>query len=234
VRRFLYLVLLWIAWCALGGSAFSETVRERFRGRDKLTYKVYFNGFSTGTLEWRYLGKDTVNGRSVDVLSINSTTDILQLLNLESEEKVFLDSKTYLPLKVERDIVFFGKKELIKEIYNQRKGYVKIVRSNHNGKEEILYQDRPIHHIMALLCFFPKDLDLKAGNSFNFNLPTYKVTIKMLSEREFSTKNGKRLAYYLVGEGKKKFNLWLDKKDRLPIELEFILPVGKITIVRES
>lgn len=227
-----YLVISLIVWCTFD-SAFSETVRERFRGKDKLTYKVYFNGFPTGTLEWRYVGKDRVNGRGVDVLSINSTTHILQLLNLESEERVFLDSKTYLPLKVERDIVFFGKKEFIKEIYNQKKGYIKIVRSNHTGKEEILYQDRPIHHIMALLYFFPKDLDLKAGSSFNLNLPTYKVKIKMLSEQEFSTKNGKRLAYYLAGEGQKKFNLWLDRKDRLPLSLEFILPVGKITFIRD-
>ncbi|NQT27981.1 MAG: hypothetical protein HQ570_00095, partial [Candidatus Omnitrophica bacterium] len=90
-------------------SAFAEGIEARFQSKDKLVYSVYFNGILSGYIEWEYLGRQVVDGITVDVLSVNSDTNIFNFLDLDSKEKVFLDSKTCLPIKVERDIVFFGK-----------------------------------------------------------------------------------------------------------------------------
>jgi len=99
-------------------------------------------------------------GRPVEVLSVSSDTKILRFLNLQSEEKVFIDSDAHTPVMVERDVVFFGKRELIQEIYDQKQGCVKIIRGEGDQRtEEFLYTEAPIHNILALLYFFPKDLD---------------------------------------------------------------------------
>lgn len=213
------------------GFVFTENIGKRFKNKEKLVYEVSFNGIPSGYIEWKYLGKEDVEGKPADVLSVNSGTKIIEVLNLTSREKVFLDSKTHLPLKVERDITLFGKKEFIEEFYNQTEGYVKIVRSNSQSKEELFYQDKPIHNILALLYFFPKDIDLEKDKWMHFNLPTQKIKIKMVSQRVLSVDKKEKNTYFLIGRGAKRFNLWLDKEERLPLRLEFVSPLGKIIIL---
>ena len=226
-----FILLLFVVSFFAGG-AFAENIKARFNGDSSISYKVYYNGIKVGKLAWEYLGKDVIDGKKVDILRLNSDASIFKLLSIQGDETVFLDSNTSLPIKVERDIVYFGKKEIIEELYNQEEGYVKVTKSNSKTTEEILNQEAPIHHILALLYFFPKSYEMEKGKSYVFNLPTQQVTIKLHSERNLDTKNGDHQTYLLVGRGAKRFNLWLDKKEMLPLRLEFIMPLGKISIVR--
>jgi hypothetical protein len=211
-----------------------EEIKERFGNNEKLSYKVLFNRIPVGKIEWVYLGREKIEGKLVDIISVSSNTKIFEFLNLTSEEKVFLDFKTHLPVKVERNIIFFGKKEKIEEFYNQEEGYVKIVKNHFNPQENIFYQDAPIHNILSLLYFFPKDIDLKIGDLLIFNLPTQKLKIKVLSSKILYRKGEKRDTYFLLGRGKRKFKLFLDKEDRIPLRLDFLLLIGKITILKQE
>lgn len=226
--------LFFLCFLLISGFCYCDDIEERFNGQRSLFYEVFFNGIPTGKIEWQYLGKEVVDGRQTDVILINSDTNILKLLNLESKEKVFIDSATYLPLKVERDVVFFGKKEQIKEVYNQDTGLVIITKSNTSKKQTFLHVAKPIHNILSLLYFFPKNIELIKDKPLYFNLPTQKVSIKMLYENNIAFGKGKKDIYFLAGKGDKRFNLWLDKKERIPVKMEFIVPLGKITIVRKS
>ena len=232
-------IIIGIVFLAIGNvigesSVFAESIRARFQSKEKLAYSVYFNGIPSGYIEWEYLGRQEVDGITVDVLFLNSDTNIFNLLDLDSKEKVFLDSKTCLPVKVERDIVFFGKKEIIEETYDQEKGRIRIKRSNSGEPEDILNQDTPIHNILELLYFFPQDVALESGKWMIFNLPTQKIKIKMVKERVLKVNGVKRDTYFLVGRGAKRFSLWLDKEEKMPLRLEFISLAGKITIVRKE
>ena len=216
------------------GSVFAEDIEARFQNKDKLVYSVYFNGIPSGYIEWEYLGRQEIDGITVDVLSVNSDTNIFNLFDLDSKEKVFLDSKTSLPVKVERDIVFFGKKEIIVETYDQEKGQIKIKRSSSKGSGDVLRQDTPIHNILELLYFFPQDVALEAGKWMTFNLPTQKIRIKMVKERVLKVNGVNQDTYFLIGRGAKRFSLWLDKEGKMPLRLEFISLVGKVTVVRKE
>lgn len=236
-KRFLIPIgfcVLWAVFIFINNFSYGDDIKDRFNGESAMRYDVFFNGVPTGKIEWQYLGKDTVSGRMTDVIFLNSDTNILKLLNLESKEKVYIDSATYLPLKVERDVVFFGKKEKIREVYNQDTGVVTITKDNSSKKETLLHVTKPIHNILSLLYFFPKNIDLVKNKPLYFNLPTQKVTIKMLYEKNIAFGKGKKDIYFLSGRGDKRFNLWLDKKERVPIKMEFIVPLGKITIVRKT
>jgi hypothetical protein len=214
---------------------YSENISERFNPEKKLSYEVFFNGLPTGKIEWRYLGRVSIDGHPAEVLYLNSDTEILKLLSLESKEKVFLDASNHLPLKVERDVTFFGKHETISELYNQDNGVVKIVKkTNRTGKEILLYSQKPVHNILSLLYFFPKDTILIKDKDLYFNLPTQKVKIRMVSEGTLSVERSQRHIYFLTGKGANKFNLWLDKKERTPLRIEFFVPLGKIVIVRKA
>lgn len=206
-----------------------ENIQARFHGAEKLVYKVSFNGLNVGKIEWKYLGKKILKEKEVDVLSVCSDTHLLEFFNLTSKEKVFLDSSTLLPLKVERDVIFFTNKELIQECYDQEHGKIRILRSN-SKKEELISQDKPIHNILALLYFFPKDIVLKEGKILEFNLPTQKFTIRVVKHSCEKTKQGQRKVCYLIGKGQRSFKLWLDTEERFPVRLEFMFLFGKVVI----
>lgn len=230
------LIILSLCVCAFLFSffAYGEDIKSRFHGKERLIYTIYFNGVPSGTITWTHSGQGDVNGKTAEVIGINSDTNILKLLNLESQESVFLDTENHLPLKVERDLVFFGKKEIIEEIYNQQEGYVEITKQNSSLEKKRIYQKKPIYHILSLLYFFPKNIDLIKGDVFYFNLPTQKVKVKVDSYRTLYTQNQKYETYFLLGRGGRNFNIWLDKKDRVALRVEFFVPVGKITIVKKT
>lgn len=222
-----------VAYILSNSFSFGQTIQERFQGKDTLDYLTYFNGASCGAIQWRYLGKQTIDSQQADVLSIITDTKVIKFLNMESNERVFLDSVNHLPIKVERDILLFGKKELVAEYYDQDNGIVKVIKNTTKKEETILKPNKPIHNILALLYFFPQGVDLKTGEWIEFNLPTQKVKIKTIGERLLSTKAGKKETIFVIGRGAKRFNLWLDKKERIPLRLEFILPIGKVTIIKK-
>ena len=184
----------------------------------------------SGYIKWEYLGSEILDGKEAEVLRTSSDTKILSLLNLTSSEKVFLDSENYLPLKVERDVTMFGKQEIIEEIYDQENGQVIIKRTGEQKKTETYTQDKPIHNILALLYFFPDNISFEKGKWNYFNLPTNKIKIKMVKERKLKVGKKEVDTYFLLGRGAKRFSLWLDKKTMFPLRIEFIFPVGKVTI----
>jgi len=129
---------------------------------------------------------------------------------------------------------YLHKKELIEEIYDQDKGCVKIKKTSSEVKEEILCVGKPVRNILELLYFFPESIDLKKEKWMEFNLPTQNLKIKFVQEKILKMGKDKKDTYFLKGEGAKKFNLWLDKKKKLPLRLEFITLVGKVTILRQD
>jgi hypothetical protein len=224
-------IACFLCFYCFGG--FAKSIEERLGGKDSIYYEVAFNGMSAGFVEWKYLGKEEINGREVEVLSVSSDTKILAFFDLTSSERVYLDSKTYLPVQVERDVLLFGKKEIIVERYEQEAGKVYIERVADTTTREELRQDKPIHNILALLYFFPDNNPFKPGKWLDYNLPTQKIRIKMVRERALNTAAGEKDTYFLLGRGAKRFSLWLDKENRLPLRLEFVFPLAKVTITRK-
>jgi hypothetical protein len=216
----------------------SQIKGQRFKDFKEIKYNISFNGIPSGYVVWSYLGKEVVGNRQVYVLSVKSDTNILKFLDLVSSEKIYLDCETHLPVKVKRDIKMFGDKEIIREKYNQKEGKVTLTREKNDQivKEEIYEQDVPIHNILDLLYFFPKGINLeeKQGKWMSFNLPNQKVQIKFHSQRKVKVAGKVREAYFLVGKGARRFNLWLSLDDRIPLRLDFISLLGKVIIRREE
>jgi len=237
IRKKNHLILIGIAISVLlviAPCGFTKSIEERLEGRTVLAYDVSFNGIPSGTIQWKYLGRETIDGKELEVLSVSSDTKILAFFDLTSSERVYLDSTTYLPYKVERDILLFGKQESIEEYYYQQDGYVKIVRTNETRHEETYQQEKPIHNILALLYFFPDNIPFAPGKWLYFNLPTQKIKIKMVRQRPLRFNCRQKDTYFLLGRGSKRFSLWLDKQNRLPLRLEFIFPLGKVIITRSD
>lgn len=229
LRRIFYLVLFFVPFYS-----YPADIHEQFEKHKILTYRIYFNGINSGYIQWQYKGVRKIKGKDADTLFLTARTKILKLLSLASEEKVFLDTNTHLPLRVERKVLFFGKRENIREEYNQEKGYVVISKSNSKSKRTKINKTPPINNILALLYFFPEKENIETGKVFYYNLPLQKIRIEVLKENSLNYQGTKRSAYLLSGKGKRNFRLWLDKKSKTPLKIEFPLLVGKITIYRQN
>jgi hypothetical protein len=83
------------------------------------------------------------------------------------------------------------------------------------------------------LYFFPANEELTIGKVMNFNLPTCAVSVKVHSLRQVDIAGKKYEAYLLVGTGGKRFNLWIDKETKYPLRIEFLFPLGKVSIVEK-
>lgn len=202
-----------------------------FRLGEKNSYKVNFNGIYVGRIEWEYLGRSIIDNKLIDKLLLSSDIKILKLFSIKSKERLFLDSKTHLPLKIERDIEFFGKKERILEEYNQSQYYVKITKVTSSGTEEkIIQQKTPIHNVIALLYFFPRDIKLDLQKSFSFNLPTQQLQLKVTAHKMLETRKGSYEVYVLEGKPRK-YRVRLEKEKRIPLQIEFPVMLGRVTIL---
>lgn len=224
----LFLILMFLGQSCL----FAQDIASRFKDNQKINYDVYYNFGYCGYVQWKYLGKKKIGPNIADVLSVDSETNIFNIFDLVSDEKVFLDSKTHLPLKVERDIILSGKKELIEETYDQNTGRVTIKRKSGRTTEKVYQRTPPVSNILALLYFFPANIELENDKWMEFTLPNQKIRIKYIEERTLKTEDAEEETYFLLGRGAKRFSLWLDKKTRLPLRIEFILPIGKVSIVK--
>lgn len=202
-----------------------------FKLGEKFIYKVTFNGIYVGRVECEYLGRTTINNKLLDVLSLSSNVKILMLFSIQTKEKLYIDSDTHLPLKVERQVKFFGKQERILEEYNQKENYVKITKVVAKRTEEkVIRIKTPIHNAIALLYFFPKEIKLRLGESSSFNLPTQKISIKVTALKTLDTTKGSYEAYVLEGRPRK-FKVWLEKEKRTPLRMEFPVMLGRITLL---
>ncbi|MBU1090729.1 MAG: DUF3108 domain-containing protein [Candidatus Omnitrophica bacterium] len=203
-----------------------------FKPGEAVSYKVKFNGIYVGDINWEYLGRANAGDKLTDVLSLSSDIKILKLFSIKSKDKLFIDSKTYLPFRIEREVNFLGKHESIIEEYNQEEGYVKISNIGPKGrKEKIIRLEAPIHNAIALFYFHPKEKELDLGVTSYFTLPTQEISIKVSTLEMLDTATGEYEVYLLKGKPRN-FKLWLEKEKRVPLRIEFPVFLGKIVISR--
>jgi hypothetical protein len=204
-----------------------------FKIDEKILYQVRFNGVKVGKIELEYKGRQKLGKDLQDVLVVSPCVRILGLFEIESREKVYVDVNMHLPLKVEREVKFLGKQESILEEYNQKEGWLKLTQTKGKTTEERLIKvSPPIHNVLILYFVYPLDLkDEAVGKTYEFNLPTRKISIKLKEARKVSGHKG--IEEFYIWEGSpRRFEVWLKKTERLPWRVEIPAFLGRIVITR--
>jgi hypothetical protein len=204
-----------------------------FKIDEKIPYQVRFNGVRVGKIELEYKGRQKLGKDLQDILVVSSCVRILGLFEIESREKVYVDVNTHLPLKVEREVKFLGRQESILEEYSQKEGWLKLTQTKGKTTEErSIKVNPPIHNILILYFLYPLDLkDEAIGKTYEFNLPTRKISIKLKEARKISTHKG--IEEFYIWEGSpRRFKVWLKKTERLPWRVEIPAFLGRIVITR--
>jgi hypothetical protein len=200
---------------------------------ERFEYQVRFNGLNVGEVQVEYFSQTGAAKARQEVINLSSNIKILKLFSIKSQEKFYIDSKTFFPRKVERDLLLLGGREKILEEYNQKRGYVRMIKTaKGKTKEERINQQPPIHNITALLFFFPRNISLKEGSSVYFNLPNRKLEMQVVEcKTSVCPTAGNKV--FLLEAPAKRIKLWLEGDRRIPLRIEFPAFLGRITISRK-
>ncbi len=198
-----------------------------FKKGEKITYNVNLFGIKIGSSQLQFFGPALLDNKEVEliVLSTNVT-------NLQDVEKIYVDSNSYLPLRVERSVVFFGKKMEIIEDYNLKDNSFTLTKTE-SGKttKEVIKSQKPLQNIISLIFLFRKNRTFDIGETFPIALPLLKLQMKVKKIVNFSTANKKYRAY-LFESVPKKYRIWLDESPRkIPLRLDGAVGFGNTAMV---
>ena len=213
----------------LGGVIISSVASAQefpFKAGETIVYDVKkFAKVGEATLIFK--GPTTVNNQPAVLIVFTSRG-----MNFYDEEKIYLDPKTFYPIIVERDLNIWGKKEKIKETYDQAKGTVTVVKMV-KGKEttQVLTKAPPIENLYGFIYHYRFQGKFQVGDKLNMRLPTKDVAIKLL---QFGKLNVGAQSYDVafMQSDSKEYNIWFERSGlKIPVRIDGAMGLGKTSMI---
>jgi len=191
--------------------------------------RIVYGVMPLGRCEYNNLGEVNIAGQKLP-----SVTFRTRAMGLNDMEKVYIDKKTHLPLKVERDVsLWFGHESLV-ERYDQGNFILTIDKFKNKKmvKRFVFKMDVPIQNAI-LLPFYLRQIDNpEIGWEIKVRLPD-EFLIRLKSIEEVSVPAGKFMAYHFTS-APSKFEIWISKDDlRLPIKIKGLGFLGYTLVMKE-
>ena len=182
---------------------------------EKIVYDVKMGALKIGTSTFFHQELTKIGG--IDAYLVVFTTKVAQI---NDTEKIWADTKEFLPLRVERDVRMWPKHENIIESYDQALHTLDIAKqagSKHDTQR--ITRQGPIHNAILLPYQVRRIEPLDPGWSMKVTLPTQEFKITLVSIEEVEVPAGKFKAFYFESSPKR-FEIWISADDRrIPIKI---------------
>ncbi len=173
--------------------------------------KIIYNISPLGISEYNDLGRVMLDGKVANLITFRT-----QVAGFDDTERIYSDPQTYLPLRVERDIKMWLKKENIVELYDAKNNKFTLTKFK-NGEviqQQVISSDGPIHNAILLPFYMRTVPKLDLGWSFDIRLPEkFRVTLTSIEMVEVPA--GRFPAYYFTSE-QSKFESWISMDQLRP------------------
>ncbi|MBF0486401.1 MAG: DUF3108 domain-containing protein [Candidatus Omnitrophica bacterium] len=212
IRRFFgvfFFLILFLASSAQAGEL-------PFEPGERILYNIKQFGVKVGDADLKFAGtKKLSDGRDASLIIFTSHAP-----NFFDEEKIYVNPSNFSPLRVERNLNIWGKKEKITEEYLTAEGKIKIAKiSNGTTTEQVLVKKGVIDNIYGFIYRYRSQGKFDAGEQFSVNLPTKDVVIKIADEMSFNA-DGKTYQAILMTSVPSRYSIWMDKSEkRLPLRI---------------
>ncbi|MGE5197597.1 MAG: DUF3108 domain-containing protein [Deltaproteobacteria bacterium] len=182
---------------------------------EKIVYNIKMAKVSLGSAEYYNVKRTLLNGQAADLITFNT-----KMVRFKDLEKIYSDPRTFLPLKVERDINNWPVQEKITELYDQKKFVLTITKFKGRKKEEMVIKKTSVIHNSIMLPFYLRRIqNLKIGWTFTVQLPTQQFKIKLVAIENVSVPAGKFKAYRFESVPQK-FQIWVTTDERrIPVKI---------------
>jgi|GEM_PF-903168 len=188
-----------------------------FEKGEQLKFKVNYKGLSMGTSILTFRGPVDLNGQAVYSITFNTAMPLVK-----DKEILYADTKTFLPVRVERDISRAGAFPLkISEQYDQDHFKIDITKKGNIAKSRMTIQKACAINNAILLSYFYRSLpEIEKQGEYAVTLPTadFKVVYK---GKEFVKTALGELHAYVFTSIPAKFKLWISADARrIPLKIE--------------
>jgi uncharacterized protein (DUF2062 family) len=184
--------------------------------------KIVYEISPLGVAEYQDLGMVEFRGDKASLVIFKT-----RVLGFDDREKIYSVPRTFLPIRVERDITMWLGKEYIFEEYDQ-KNFSLVIEKFSGGKKVNEYKfkkDGPINNAVTLPFYLRNVAELDIGWSFIARFPD-KFEVKLVSIEEIEVPAGKFKAYYFTSTPRK-FEIWISKDgSRVPLRIKGLGGLG--------
>lgn len=213
---------------AANAAAPAETLasseRMPFNKGERILFGIYSNGIRVGSGELRYLGvkkEGLLTGQKIyfkaTTFSIWDGEDIFGLLDFSA------------PMRVERFVRLFGKKEEISEFYAKDGLSVRIEKkSGEVFSEETIVSSAPLTNVLLLIYRLRLDPNIAVGREYDIVLPTQKFKLLVKGRRRLKVPLGVFEVFYVESEPSK-YRFWITADEhRLPVRIQGVIGGGMV------
>ena len=198
-----------------------------FRPGETIRYDIKKLKMRVGQASLTFHGLVSLDGQSALLITFTGKG-----LKFFDEEKIYVDPRTFLPVRVERDLSIFGKKESIVEHYNAREGTVRIVKTT-KGKttEQVIKRSVPMDNIYCFIFRYRVSGKFTPGETFQIHLPTKNVQFQVQKPRGLQVGEKEIAAHYLQSDPAQ-YRVWFDTGARkVPLRIDGAIGFGKTAMV---
>lgn len=198
-----------------------------FKAGETIKYAIKSFGMKAGEATLTFAGLQNLNGTKVYLIVFAARS-----VNFFDEEKIYADAKTFYPLRVERDLNIWGKKEKITEEYDQASGIIKINKhASSDPLAQTIAKKGPIDNIYCFIYRYRMSGQFKIGDSFAIHLPTRNVTIGLVKMVTVEAADKKFPAYFMQSIPAK-YKLWFDTSmQKIPLKINGAVGINDTAMI---
>jgi len=220
--------ILMVGLVSLPAVVHAETTSlSPFTPGEKISYDIKKFGLDVGDATLTFNGLTRVNNQDVYRITFVSSA-----MNFYDEERIFVDTKNFQPVRVERDLNIFGRKEKISEDYDPIKGEIR-VKKQAGGKvtEQVLTKSGNIDNIYGFIYRYRRDGNFVKGDVLNLRLPTKDVAFKLKEDVRLSA-GGKVFDAARMESNPKKYEVWFERGgNRIPLRIDGAVGLASTSMV---
>ncbi len=195
---------------------------------ETIRYQIKKMGIKAGDAILEYKGIVEDGGRQLVLLVFKADG-----FNFYDEEKIYADPETLLPVRVERDLNIFGKKEKIIEYYEQDPARVRIVKfkKGKDAEEQVLTKEGPIDNLYCFIYRYRSQGRFLEGETMTLELPTKRVEIKVVEKTSVKVGPGDRAAFFMESVPSE-YRVWFgDDPGRTPLRIDGAVGFAKTQMI---
>ncbi|MGE5309413.1 MAG: DUF3108 domain-containing protein [Deltaproteobacteria bacterium] len=179
---------------------------------ERIEYEVKMGALKIGSAVFTREEPATINGKEQDVFVFET-----RVVRFTDTERIYADPETLLPLRVDRDISMWPRKERIVERYDQKNLQVTISK---NGQTQEIKSDDHLNNAVLLPFSIRENPDLRAGWKIRVNLPTQKFEVTLVGTERVRVPGGEFDTYHFTSQPEK-FEVWMTKDTaKIPVKIK--------------
>lgn len=197
---------------------------------ETILYDIKKMGVKAGSASIVFKGKVMHEGKEYALIVFTA-----QAFNFLDEEKIYVDPVSFYPLRVERNLNIFGKKEKIREEYDQQTGRLTIVKeAGRKTVEQVIEKKPPLDNIYCFIFRYRKTGKFNPGEVWTLHLPTKDVRIKLEQQGTLKVA-GETKRTWLMQSEPKEYKVWFDAgSERIPLRIDGAMGLAKTSMIFRS